>query len=190
MVDADELEIILRQPLSTKRIHCCRIMAYGMGHFHNDMCASMWFTYLLIFTTKVLGFSSSVAGNLILIGQITDAICTPLVGFESDRNDIHPFCLKYGRRKIWHLIGFICVTCSFAFLFVECFGCTYQKTSEFVELFYYVPFVVVFQFGWACMQISHLALIPELSTCQHERATLNGQLAPRIEILLANSSQN
>jgi len=69
--------------------------------------------------------------------------------------------------------GFLCVTGSFAFLFIECFGCKYQSTSSLVEFAYYVPFVVIFQFGWAAVQISHLALIPQLSTCQHERATLN-----------------
>lgn len=82
-----------------------RKLSYGLGHFHNDMCASMWFTYLLVFTTRVLGFSSPRAGNLVLIGQLTDAVCTPLVGIESDRTNVHRFCLKYGRRKTWHFVG-------------------------------------------------------------------------------------
>lgn len=82
-----------------------RRFAYGVGHFHNDMCASMWFTYLLVFTTRVLGFTSPRAGNLVLIGQITDAICTPLIGIESDRTNVAKCCLKYGRRKSWHFVG-------------------------------------------------------------------------------------
>ena len=28
-------------------------LGYGMGHILNDLCASMWFTYLLLFFHKV-----------------------------------------------------------------------------------------------------------------------------------------
>ncbi|EPB76791.1 hypothetical protein ANCCEY_04143 [Ancylostoma ceylanicum] len=70
---------------------------YGVGHFYNDLCASMWFTYLMIYLEKVLRFRSSRAGLLMLIGQ----------------------------------------------------------------------------FGWASVQISHLALIPELSSIDSSRTTMN-----------------
>ena len=32
-----------------------RKFGYGMGHVLNDMCATMWFTYLLIFFREVIG---------------------------------------------------------------------------------------------------------------------------------------
>uniref|UniRef100_A0A1I7WY15 Uncharacterized protein n=1 Tax=Heterorhabditis bacteriophora TaxID=37862 RepID=A0A1I7WY15_HETBA len=41
----------------------------GVGHFYNDLCASMWFTYLMIYLEKVLNFRSSRAGLIMLIGQ-------------------------------------------------------------------------------------------------------------------------
>lgn len=44
----------------------------------------------------------SAAGVLLLIGQIADAICTPLVGYESDQTS---GCANYGKRKTWHLVG-------------------------------------------------------------------------------------
>lgn len=37
-----------------------------------------------------------------MIGQVADAICTPLIGYESDRT---PGCGNYGKRKTWHLVG-------------------------------------------------------------------------------------
>ncbi|CAB4070293.1 unnamed protein product [Lepeophtheirus salmonis] len=40
------------------------------------------------------------------------------------------------------------------------------------QILYYACFVVVFQFGWAAVQISHLAMIPELSPSIHERTGL------------------
>ncbi|OUC49045.1 hypothetical protein D917_05755 [Trichinella nativa] len=153
-----------------------RRLAFGFGHVYNDLCASMWFSFLLVFLRKALLFTAPAAGSIFLIGQIADAISTPAVGFESDRLNVPLFCLKYGRRKFLHLIGTICVAMSFVFLFMKCFGCTYGEdgTKEWVQLLYYCPFVVIFQFGWASVQIGHLALIPELTPCTAERAALNG----------------
>lgn len=77
-------------------------LSYAVGHFLNDLCASMWFTYLLVYYHSVLGFQNSYAGVLLLVGQIADGVCTPLIGYESDRA---AGCGSYGKRKTWHLIG-------------------------------------------------------------------------------------
>lgn len=79
-------------------------IGYGIGHILNDVCASLWFTYLLVFFHLVLQFSASQAGNLMLIGQIVDALATPFVGYHSDRMD-NTISTKYGKRKLWHLFG-------------------------------------------------------------------------------------
>ena len=41
-------------------------VAYGTGHIMNDMCASMWFTYLLIYFHSVLRFDNTLAGLIML----------------------------------------------------------------------------------------------------------------------------
>ena len=45
-----------RVPLRTK-------IGYGAGHIMNDMCASMWFTYCLLFFNKVLKFGNEQSGK-------------------------------------------------------------------------------------------------------------------------------
>ncbi|CAL8321597.1 unnamed protein product [Arctogadus glacialis] len=154
---ADRSSLPLRQKLS-----------YAAGHFLNDLCASMWFSYLLVFYHSVLGFQSTYAGVLLLSGQVADGLCTPLIGYESDRS---PGCGTYGRRKTWHLVGTVSVVLSFAFVFNQCLGCD-AATPQWVSLLYFLPFIVVFQFGWAATQISHLALIPELVSCKHAKVEL------------------
>ncbi|XP_030220180.1 major facilitator superfamily domain-containing protein 12 [Gadus morhua] len=154
---ADRSSLPLRQKLS-----------YAAGHFLNDLCASMWFSYLLVFYHSVLGFQSTYAGVLLLSGQVADGLCTPLIGYESDRT---PGCGTYGRRKTWHLVGTVSVVLSFAFVFNQCLGCD-AATPQWVSLLYFLPFIVVFQFGWAATQISHLALIPELVSCKHAKVEL------------------
>ncbi|XP_051557763.1 major facilitator superfamily domain-containing protein 12-like isoform X2 [Myxocyprinus asiaticus] len=143
-------------------------LSYAVGHFLNDLCASMWFTYLLVFYHSVLGFQNANAGVLLLVGQIADGVCTPLIGYESDRT---PGCGSYGKRKTWHLVGTFSVLLSFPFVFNQCLGCD-LNTPQWVSLTYFTPFIVIFQFGWAATQISHLSLIPELVSCEHEKVEL------------------
>lgn len=146
-------------------------LSYGVGHVFNDLCASMWFTYLLIFYEKVLQFDPTVAGLVLLVGQIADGISTPIVGIFSDKENKFPLCARYGRRKVWHLLGSVLVFFSFPFIFNGCIGC--EEATKWAQFAYYVLFVCIFQFGWACVQISHLALIPDLTTKKHQRTELN-----------------
>uniref|UniRef100_A0A3P8X5Z5 Major facilitator superfamily domain containing 12a n=1 Tax=Cynoglossus semilaevis TaxID=244447 RepID=A0A3P8X5Z5_CYNSE len=148
-----------------------RKCSYAVGHFLNDLCASMWFTYLLIFYHSVLGFHSHGfydAGLLLLVGQIADAISTPLVGYESDSS---PGCGNYGKRKTWHLVGTLSVILSFGFIFNQCPGCE-PLTPQWASMTFFIPVIIVFQFGWAATQISHLSLIPELVSCEHAKVEI------------------
>ncbi|XP_019872631.1 major facilitator superfamily domain-containing protein 12-like [Aethina tumida] len=144
-------------------------IAYGVGHVLNDVCASMWFTYFLVFFQYVLQFSKWQTGCLMFIGQVADALATPFVGFHSDQADNFWLC-RYGRRKIWHLLGTICVLGAFPFIYSPCPGCS--STSLWSSMFYYSVFIIIFQFGWASVQISHLSLIPELTPNEHDRTKL------------------
>ncbi|KAF0047497.1 hypothetical protein F2P81_001130 [Scophthalmus maximus] len=105
-----------------------RRLSYAAGHFLNDLCASMWFTYLLVFYHSVLGFLNTNAGT-------------------------------------------VSVVLSFAFIFNQCLGCD-ALTPQWASLTYFIPFIIVFQFGWAATQISHLSLIPELVSCEHAKVEL------------------
>lgn len=51
-------------PAAERPLPALRRLSYAVGHFLNDLCASMWFTYLLVFYHSVLGFRSSYAGEL------------------------------------------------------------------------------------------------------------------------------
>lgn len=144
-------------------------LAYGVGHVLNDVCASMWFTYLLVFFHLVLKFSSTLSGVILLVGQVADALATPFVGYQSDLDDDFWLC-KYGRRKTWHLIGTLCVLGSFPFIFSPCINC--ENSDHWAQLIYYSAFVIIFQLGWASVQISHLSLIPDLTPSEHERTEL------------------
>ncbi len=93
---------------STDQLSRVKKFSFGVGHILNDLTASMWFSYLLIYLHRVIGFNNNLAGYMMLIGQLADAVATIFVGFESDRS-VNGF-FNYGRRKSWHLIGmYLCI---------------------------------------------------------------------------------
>ena len=141
-----------------------------MGHVLNDMCAAMWFTYVLLFFEKVLNIDKDSAGTIMFIGQIMDGLATVFVGLCVDKQNDFWLCNLIGKRKAWHLIGTLCVLGSFPFIFVPCITCS--MSHESAQLVYYAAFVIIFQFGWAAVQISHLAAIPDIANSQNERTGL------------------
>jgi Na+/melibiose symporter-like transporter len=104
---------------------------------------------------------------------VTDALSTPLVGLLSDASFLPAAIIaRFGRRKSWHMLGTACVTLSFPFIFNACFTCK-LSTSEWWRMAWFLPPIMLFQFGWASCQISHLALIPELTRDEGKRMSMN-----------------
>ena len=93
----------------------CTRLAYGVGHVFNDLCASIWFTYLLVFLQRVAGFSHYQAGLLLFWGQLIDALCTPVIGYVSDWHSAVKHCC--GRQKVWHALGALQFTFQLLLLF-------------------------------------------------------------------------
>ena len=89
------------------------LSGYAVGHFANDLCASMWFIYLSYYLLEVVGLTSNVSGLCLLSGQITDGITTPLVGYFSDKLDC-----KFGKRNTWYYFGSVLVVPAFLCIFV------------------------------------------------------------------------
>ncbi|KAJ2947918.1 hypothetical protein O0L34_g9709 [Tuta absoluta] len=139
---------------------------FGLGHVFNDLCAAMWFSYVMLFFQAVLDMKASLAGTMLLLGQVVDALATPIVGMLADR---------FSTKKCWHLTGSVLVSITFPLLFVRCWGCWPNTGLAYLSWWmplYYATLIVFFQIGWAIVQISHLSMIPAISENQHVRAEL------------------
>lgn len=44
------------------------LSAYSVGHFANDLCASMWFIYLSYYLLNVVELSQNISGLCLLSG--------------------------------------------------------------------------------------------------------------------------
>ncbi|XP_032779582.2 major facilitator superfamily domain-containing protein 12 [Daphnia magna] len=159
-------------------------ISFSVGHVLNDLTASMWFTYLLVFFHLVLRFDNSLSGIVLLIGQIADGIATPFVGLQVGEAYSNPagqrrnqgskcysgLLANFGPRKTWHFFGTMCILASFPFIFMPCVGCA--TSSQWAQVIYFSGFIVIFQFGWAAVQVSHLSLIPVLAHDERSRTEL------------------
>uniref|UniRef100_A0A0A9YAG2 Major facilitator superfamily domain-containing protein 12 n=2 Tax=Lygus hesperus TaxID=30085 RepID=A0A0A9YAG2_LYGHE len=79
-------------------------IGYGVGHVFNDLCSALWFLYFLLFLGDIDRMSGQLGAVTLLIGQIADAIATPVIGVWSDRGNLG--CIsRIGKRRSWYLIG-------------------------------------------------------------------------------------
>ncbi|XP_046481255.1 major facilitator superfamily domain-containing protein 12 isoform X1 [Neodiprion pinetum] len=133
-------------------------VSYALGHVFNDLAAAMWFSYTLLYLQRIVLFEPVTAGAMLLLGQIVDALMTPVFGILVDR---------YGSKKAWHVLGSVLVSLSFPVIFG-----TFLDVRNPSATFVYVASISVFQTGWAAVQISHLSMIPALARSQLARTDL------------------
>jgi Na+/melibiose symporter-like transporter len=72
------------------------------------------------------------------------------------------------------IAGSVLVLLSFPLIFAPCPGCKGLNitTNAWLTALYYAALITVFQAGWAMVQISHLALLPDLTPTQQGRSEL------------------
>ncbi|XP_021911730.1 major facilitator superfamily domain-containing protein 12-like isoform X1 [Carica papaya] len=139
------------------------VFYYGVGHMLNDITASCWFTYLLLFLTDI-GLSPRDAAIVMLSGQVADGFATIFAGELIDR---------FGHFKIWHAAGSLLVAVSFSSVFGGCIPCTILNTqSSKIETISYSVFAAIFNIGWAATQVSHMSMVNCISLNSTSRVVL------------------
>ncbi|XP_074098245.1 major facilitator superfamily domain-containing protein 12 isoform X2 [Cotesia typhae] len=122
--------------------------------------SAMWFSYTLLYLQRITKLEPLTAGALLLLGQLVDALMTPIFGILVD---------KYNKKKFWHIIGSILVALSFPVIF----GNFLQNIkNNNISMIFYIVSIIIFQTGWAAVQISHLSMIPILTNLPLVRAEL------------------
>lgn len=117
------------------------------------------FSFSLFFLVTVA--KTEAAAVTFLVGQVVDSFCTPLVGYLSDR-----FSSPLGQRTPWYIAGYLIIIGTFPFIFrVVHYG-------RLGDIFYYSTFAGLFNVGWACVQISHMSLVPSVSCSKSRRVFL------------------
>jgi GPH family glycoside/pentoside/hexuronide:cation symporter len=143
-------------------------LAYGAGDLGPAMTTNLLSFFLLYFFTNVAGLNAGLAGGILLIGKIWDAVNDPIVGVLSDRTR----SARWGRRYPWILYGAIPfgVTFFLQWLVPRFSGNT--TVNQWSLFGYYVLVSVLFNTFYTMVNLPYTALTPELTQDYNERTSL------------------
>lgn len=136
-------------------------LGYSLGHIFNDVSAALWSGYTLLFLQGVQQMPRQQAGALLMVGQVCGAIMTTITGCLVD---------KVGTKRKWHALGTSLTLLSFPSLYSICPFC--DDFAARWKFFYYAIVVLVFQSSYSIVQVTHLAMIPDLSRTKRDRSDL------------------
>ena len=148
--------------IETEKLSFWTKLAYGAGDLGPAMCANIQVFFLLYFFTNVAGLPAGLAGSILMIGKISDAINDPIIGVMSDRT-VHP----WGRRYPWMVYGAIPFGIFFFLQWIV------PSTNQSFLFWYYVIIAIIFNIAYTVVNLPYAALTPELTKDYHERTSLN-----------------
>ena len=133
-----------------------------------DLGGNLFFTViaflLLNYLTDTVGISPGLAGTIIMIGKIWDAVTDPLTGYVSDRTHT-----RWGKRRPFILLGSLPLFITMAVMF------TNPGLDSQTGLFIWgVTCFCLLCTAYTLVNIPYSALTPELTRDFHERTVLNG----------------
>lgn len=137
--------------------------AFGAGDLGPAVTANVMVFFLMFFFTEAAGMPSALAGRVLMVGKISDALNDPLIGVFSDRTRSK----RWGRRYPWILWGGIPFG---VFFFLQWLVPTQNLTGLF---FYYLAIAICFNLAYTAVNLPYTALTPDLTEDYNERTSLN-----------------
>ncbi len=157
-------------------------LAYGAGDLGAGLTSQFLAFFLLIFLIDVAGMRPVVAGSVLALGKIWDAVNDPLVGMLSDRTKT-----RWGRRYPWMFLTAIPFGISYFFVWIAPFG---PGTSDAAKFWYYVVITTIFQVFFTTTNLPYTTLTAEMTGDYDERTELTSfrlafSIAGGVAILIA-----
>ena len=152
----------------TEKLHFTTKLAYGAGDFGPAIAANILVFYLLFFFTNVAGLPPGLAGSILMIGKISDAVNDPIIGVLSDRTRS-----RWGRRLPWILGGIIPFSLFYCLQWIIPHFSDDININNWSLFAYYVVIGIFFNIAYTTVNLPYTALTPELTQDYNERTSLN-----------------
>lgn len=120
--------------------------------------------YYLIFLTDVVRIRPSLAGIIIMIAQVWDAVSDPMMGLVSDRTRT-----RWGRRRPYFLIGFFGILAAFFMIWYPI-----SNDSEMIRFFYMLFAYILYKTVSTIVMVPYSAMSSEISVDFQQRNLVNG----------------
>ena len=138
------------------------MVAYGLGDAGTGLAATQLGFYLFPFFTCAAGLPAFIAGSLLTVIKVWDAINDPLIGWMSDHTQS-----RWGPRIPWILGAALPLGISLAAMWWVPEGTTLQRT------FYYVVMAILLMTAYTSVNLPYAALSTELTSDTAIRTRLN-----------------
>ena len=120
--------------------------------------------YYLRFLTDVVQISPALAGTVVLLSKVWDAVSDPLMGVLTDNTRT-----RWGRRKPWFILAFFGILTSFVMLWYPV-----DFASETKKFIYVLVSYIYFSTVSTVCLVPYSSMSSEISTDYEERNTING----------------
>ena len=155
-------------PPADQKLSLSTKLAYGAGDLGPAITANIIAVFLLIFFTNVAGLKPGLAGSILLIGKIWDAVNDPIIGVLSDRTRS-----RWGRRHPWMIFGAVPFGFFFFLQWLVPHFSDNLDTNHWLLFGYYVVIGILFHSCYTAVNLPYTALTPELTQDYDERTSLN-----------------
>jgi GPH family glycoside/pentoside/hexuronide:cation symporter len=148
-------------------------LGYGVCDLGGSLLFMVLAFWLLIYLTDTVGIAAGLAGTVVMIGRIWDAINDPIVGYVSDRTRT-----RWGRRRPYIFLGSIPMFLAMWILFTNpaiFMGAGWKPADH--QLFLVIWGILAFCFMdtlFTIINVPYSSLTPDLTKDFHERSSLNG----------------
>ena len=159
---------ITEKPIDREKLNFTTKLAYGSGDMGPAITANILVFFLLYFFTNVAGLPAGMAGSILAIGKIGDAINDPVAGILSDRTRT-----RWGRRIPWMLFGAIPFG---IFFFLQWIVPNFSDDPDLNNWYlfaYYIAISILFNLAYTAVNLPYTTLTPELTQDYNERTNLN-----------------
>lgn len=148
--------------LNGRRLSIGQKFMFGTGQMVESGVTFVAATFLLYYLTNVCGLAPAVAGTVLFVSLVVDAIADPLIGSASDR-----LKSRWGRRLPFMIVGLPILTLAGCALFMIPTGYGSSATLAFA-----LVANIALRLGTSCYSLPYSSLTAELTSDYSERSSI------------------
>lgn len=150
--------------MEKKQLRLKHIITYALGDIYGGGAFFIIGALFLVFLTDIAGLKPILAGTVLMIGEIWDAVSDPVMGFITDNTRS-----RRGRRRTFFVAGIIPIFLSFFMLWIRIGG-----EGQFVKFVYYLFAYLFFNTAFTMVMVPYNAMPSEMTDRADQRSKMMG----------------
>ncbi|MBN1572401.1 MAG: MFS transporter [Deltaproteobacteria bacterium] len=149
-------------------------LGYGIGDYSFNLAYQTAALFFLFYLTDVYGVAAGVAGIVIMVSKVWDAVSDPMMGYITDHTKS-----RWGSKRPYLLFGAIPLGVMFFLIFyspdfAQLLGIDDPAKIEKYKVIYITAVFILFCTAITIVNVPYGALTADLTQDSHERSVLTG----------------